>query len=188
MVMRFKIITGILFLSIFANCTPATRDAGKIPKEEKEFRETKREEIKLLDTLPLFDTKKDLFVKKTGHLDAQYKLVTYIDGSCFTCAKDFVLWKDFIRSLKNPDSVEFIFFFHTDNLDMFKPYFKRWRFFRNIYVDKMDTFKNVNSISDDKSKQTYLLDKDNKVLEVGNPIYSENIKEKYTSIFNDNSN
>lgn len=59
---------------------------------------------------------------------------------------------------------------------------KRENFNAPVWIDRMNAFYNLNHFPSDERFQTFLLDKDNRVLAVGNPIHNPKIKELYLKI------
>lgn len=59
---------------------------------------------------------------------------------------------------------------------------KRENFHHPIWIDKENMLNKLNHFPADPTFQTFLLDKDNRVLAVGNPIHNPKVKELYLKI------
>jgi hypothetical protein len=135
--------------------------------------------INLIDTLPVYDPISNSFTKYRKPAGPD-KLIVYIDGTCFTCAEDFVMWGDMVRAF-DKSNVDFLFYLNVVDLETMKPYFHKWRFTHPVVIDKTNSFYVGNKISPIKLYQAMVLDKENKVILFGNPVYSEKLKDLYIS-------
>ena len=101
-------------------------------------------------------------------------MIVFIDGQCFTCVEDFVKWKDLLT--KYPDSYTYKFYVHAENFDIIKSFLNRWKIDFPIYLDSTNAFCKANKISPIKLLQVFVVDENEKILFVGNPLYSESVK------------
>lgn len=114
-----------------------------------------------------------------------YAIVSFVDSSnCTSCRLRLSSWKDFIYNLDslNEDSIPVYFILHPIDINELATILKRYDFSYPVCIDKDNSFKQLNNISDNEMFHTFLLDKDNKVVAVGNPVYNSKIKELYFNI------
>ena len=122
------------------------------------------------------------FVVKDVNWD--YKIVTYIDSAeCFSCKLNLRDWMGMKQQVDSVDKkVAFLFFLQTrrtEDLD----YKMKWDAFNlPIVFDVQNLFCQLNHFPEDEKFRTFLLDKDNKVLAIGNPIHNPKVKELYLKI------
>ncbi len=120
---------------------------------------------------------------------ADYKIVTYIDSKgCTTCSMKLTPWNDLINEFKTIEGVDvhFLMILNKDAEDEIVSILKR-NFFRHpVSFDPEGTFKEKNSLPVSPSYHTMLLDRDNKVVAVGNPVLSPKIKDLYRQILTEN--
>ncbi|WP_288860516.1 DUF1573 domain-containing protein [uncultured Bacteroides sp.] len=113
-----------------------------------------------------------------------YKIVTYIDSAeCFSCKLNLRDWMGMKQQVDSVDKkVAFLFFLQTrrtEDLD----YKMKWDAFNlPIVFDVQNLFCQLNHFPEDEKFRTFLLDKDNKVLAIGNPIHNPKVKELYLKI------
>ncbi|WP_304650623.1 DUF1573 domain-containing protein [uncultured Bacteroides sp.] len=113
-----------------------------------------------------------------------YKIVTYIDSAeCFSCKLNLRDWMGMKQQVDSVDKkVAFLFFLQTrrtEDLD----YKMKWDAFNlPIVFDVQNLFCQLNHFPEDEKLRTFLLDKDNKVLAIGNPIHNPKVKELYLKI------
>ena len=120
---------------------------------------------------------------------ADYKVVTYIDSKgCTTCSMKLTLWNDLINEFKTIEGIDvnFLMILNKDaDEDLISAL--KLNFFRHpVMFDPQGTFKEKNSLPSSPAYHTMLLDSDNKVVAVGNPVLSPKIKDLYRQILTEN--
>jgi len=118
-------------------------------------------------------------------VDADYKVVTYIDSvGCASCKLQLPRWKQFMGEvdsvLNRP--VPFVFYFHPKNMKELRYITRRDAFTYPVCFDEKDDFNRLNHFPDEMTFQTFLLDKDNKVVAIGNPVHNPKVKELYLKV------
>ena len=112
----------------------------------------------------------------------EYKIITYVDSlGCTNCKLQLERWKTFMQevdSIKNV-SVPFVFVFHPKNVKELRNILRGHAFDYPVFFDEKDDFNALNRFPDDMMFQTFLLDKDNKVQVIGNPVLNPQVKELY---------
>lgn len=113
---------------------------------------------------------------------ADFKIVTYVDSAgCTACRMKLNEWDEFINELKGIDDVEINFVLIIGAKDKYKitDILKTNSFDHPVIIDTEFDFSKFNKISEDVKLHTFLLDDDNNVVIVGNPINNPKIKELY---------
>lgn len=120
--------------------------------------------------------------------DAEFKIVTYIDSvGCSSCHMRLSEWNELINELKTEEnvSVNFVMIFHEkDSLNVIRE-LKINGFSHPITFDYDNLFIKSNPLPRDVRCHTFLLDGNNKVLCVGNPVFNPKIKDLYAKIILD---
>lgn len=114
-----------------------------------------------------------------------YKIVTYVDSvGCTSCKLQLPRWQDFIHEMKslNHGDIPFFFYFYPKDKSELKFILHRENFDYPVCLDENDNFNKLNHFPMDIAYQTFLLDKDNRVLAMGNPIHNSKIKKLYLDI------
>lgn len=114
-----------------------------------------------------------------------YKIVSYIDSKgCTNCKMRLAEWNDFISYLDSNFlyEVPVYFFFHPKDMKEILYLLRRDNFKYPICLDINDSFNSLNNFPMDLQFQTFLLDKENKVLAIGNPVHNPKVKELYLAI------
>jgi len=114
--------------------------------------------------------------------ESDYKVLIYIDSiGCTSCKLQLDQWERLISQVDSltKKSVSFIFIFHPKNLKELQYILRGYNFDIPIYADIDDLLNKTNKFPANNNFQTFLLDKDNKVLTVGNPVYNMAVKELY---------
>ena len=169
----------VLYLFICIFCFLACQDNKKKQVEEL-VQEWQGKEIKFPNT-PIFTR----YVKDT--IDYQipvsdYKVVMYVDSiGCVSCKLQLSRWKEFIAQVDSvcDKKVPFLFFFQPkDNQDL-RRILRIDNFSLPVCIDTEDRFNKLNHFPSEMMFQTFLLDKDNKVVVIGNPIHNLKVRDLY---------
>lgn len=117
--------------------------------------------------------------------DANYKIVSYIDSvGCTGCKLHLPRWRRFmyeVDTLMNA-SVPFVFYFHPKNIEDLRYIIRRDTFTHPVCLDVSDKFNILNHFPSEKAFQTFLLNKKNKIIAIGNLILNPKVKELYLKI------
>lgn len=112
-------------------------------------------------------------------------IISYIDGDCYSCLEYADLWNKFAKKISNR-SVSIVIYLHSSNYDYLK---RNYSIFTNsdvmIIEDKDKLFPKYNNLSENKILQTFLIDHNQKILLIGNPVMSENIETLYFKVINE---
>lgn len=108
-----------------------------------------------------------------------FKFVTFIDGSCRYCLEEFQQWKDLI--CEDSTRVDFIFYFYSESEELYNIYTKEYIDFPVVYDGNKKYLKD-NGLDEGTIFTSFLLDHENKVLMVGNPIKNTKVLELYKSV------
>ena len=116
---------------------------------------------------------------------ADYRIVSYVDSvGCTSCKLQLLRWKSLMAEISSvsQDSVPVIFFFHPKNVEeiIYRLKFDKYNY--PVCIDFDDKFNKLNHFPADPTFQTFLLDKNNRVLAVGNPVHNPKVKELYLKI------
>ena len=114
-----------------------------------------------------------------------YKVVTYVDSvGCVSCNLQLHRWKEWVEEVDSltDGAVPFLFYFQTKDLKELRYLTRREGFTYPVCFDEKDELDALNQFPDEMMFQTFLLDKDNKVVAIGNPVLSPKVKELYLKV------
>ena len=117
--------------------------------------------------------------------NADYKVVTYIDSmGCTSCKLQLHRWKQLVAEVDSltEGRVPFLFYFHPKDMKELRYLTRRDKFIYPVCFDEQDEINRLNQFPSVMDFQTFLLDKDNKVVAMGNPILNPNIKDLYLEV------
>lgn len=122
--------------------------------------------------------------------NAQYKVLVYIDSvGCTSCKLKLPQWEKFMNKTKLlGKNIPFLFFIHSPNYHLVRRVIKEEKFNHPICYDEKDSLNILNQFLQDVNFQTFLLDKNNKVIAIGNPIFNPQIEELYLKIITGETN
>lgn len=137
-------------------------------------------EVKFPD-LPVFT----LYGKDTvdySILQSTYKVLVYVDSTgCVDCKLQLQKWQELIEytnSISNGE-IPFLFFFYPKDYKELCQIFKRDLFDMPVCIDFKGELNKLNNFPLLPQFHTLLLDKDNKVVVIGNPVHSTDIRSLY---------
>ena len=111
-----------------------------------------------------------------------YKVVVFVDlVGCISCKLQLPRWKDFMHEVDSlsDGNVPFIFFFQTKDERELRYILKRDNFSYPVCIDTEDIFKKLNRFPEEMMFQTFLIDSENRVKVIGNPIHNLSVKDLY---------
>lgn len=111
-----------------------------------------------------------------------YKMLVYVDSTgCVDCKLQLQKWQELIKytnSISNGE-IPFLFFFFPKDYKELCQFFKRDLFDIPVCIDFKGELNKLNNFPPLPQFHTFLLDKDNKVLVIGNPVHSVDIRSMY---------
>lgn len=121
--------------------------------------------------------------------DAEYKVVTYIDSiGCTSCKLQLPRWKELMAEVDSLTGgrVPFLFYFHPKDIKELRLLTRRESFTHPVCFDEKDDFNQLNHFPSEMMFQTFLLDRENRVIALGNPIQNPKVKELYLNLIRGN--
>ena len=176
-VMGFKNLVSIFLLFFLISCgNQEKKDVGILLQawsgKEIQFPEDLTFTVKGADTVDF-------------SVSGKYKILTYVDSiGCVSCKLQLGRWKALMKELGEAEGnpVKFLFFFSPEKRRDFLGTLKSEDFVYPVCLDEEDRLNKLNHFSSEMAFQTFLLDSDNRVLAVDNPIHNPKVKELYLRI------
>ena len=153
-----------------------------------------RKEIEMFQSHPVLLCVDKMLALKDGqdtvvsHRDDVMKMVVYTDSTvCSSCRlQNIYLWDELLEKTNcYGDRLDFYFIFSPSdkNMDNFRLTMRTYAPDNFVYVDTMGIFELQNPhLSPNPMMHTFLLDENNNVLLVGNPLENEKIEELFWQI------
>lgn len=113
---------------------------------------------------------------------SDYKVLIYVDSTgCTSCKLQLPKWKELIAYTDSVtgNNIPFLFFFQSKDDKELRYILKRDNFNRPVCIDRNSKLDKLNRFPQNITFQTFLLDKDNKVVVIGNPIHNLAVKDLY---------
>ena len=118
-------------------------------------------------------------------LKSLYKILTYVDTmGCTSCRLQLQQWKTFLAELNANGSLNVApcFVLYPKDVKDLVYTLKSNAFDYPVCIDLNDNFNKQNHLPGNDTYCTFLLDRSNKVIAIGNPIHNPKIKELYLKI------
>ena len=113
---------------------------------------------------------------------SEYKVLVYVDSiGCTSCKLQLHKWKAFIEYTNSvaQRKVTFLFFLHPKDTKEIRYLLKRDGFDHPVCIDFDDRLNKLNKFPADITFQTFLLNKNNKIVALENPIHNTVVKDLY---------
>lgn len=113
---------------------------------------------------------------------SDYKVVVFVDSvGCVSCKLQLSRRKEFMHEVDSlsDGAVPFVFFFQSKDLRELRYILKCDGFSHPVCIDTDDEFNRLNHFPGEMMFQTFLVDSENRVKVIGNPIHNLSVKELY---------
>lgn len=120
--------------------------------------------------------------------DADFKILTYLDSTgCTRCKMKLPLWSEFLDELQGATDCDINFLMLIDSKEYEEVIANVMKsdFVHPIGIDTLSHFKRRNKFPDRDDFQTVLLDSEDRILLLGNPVKNPKIRELYKKIVED---
>lgn len=117
--------------------------------------------------------------------DSEFTVLFYIDSiGCTTCKLQSLRWTELMNEMDTlyNGKVSFQFVLRPMNRKELTSSLKRDKFVYPVLIDEHNQFNKMNNLPQEEAFHTFLLNKQNKVIAIGNPVSNPKIKELYFNI------
>jgi hypothetical protein len=175
--MRKFYLKYIALLIFLCNILGSCQDNSKNDRARKIISDWMGKEIKFPEIIPSTSFGNDS--SSVRPFKNPYKILLYVDSlGCISCKLNLSGWKKIIAESDSlfPNKIEFLFFFHPpkEKKELFY-IFKRDSFNYPIFIDVDNKINTMNHLPSQMEYQCFLLEPNNKVALVGNPVLSPKI-------------
>lgn len=119
---------------------------------------------------------------------ADYKIITYVDSTgCTSCRLKLQEWDDIIQDYNSIADVDFLMIVESNNATEILQLLRNNLFNYPVAIDSAQYFKKHNKLSCNSSVHTFLVDNENKILVIGNPVINPKIQTLYRNIISENN-
>jgi hypothetical protein len=180
---KTNIIVGILILlTVFLSCK---KDNRKV-EIETIVKEWTGKQIQFPEDISCNILGKDTVSGLcSGLFQKEYKILLYVDSSgCSSCRLKLFQWKQLIEEADSlfKRNLSFLLFFQPKSKKELDYLFRADRFDYPVFIDMNKSINHLNHFPNKLEYQCFLLDKNNKVLMIGNPSLNPKIWELYKQI------
>lgn len=170
--MKIKIYCVLLVASLMFSCK------GNKRKIERDVAKWIGREMVLPENVKMQIGVKDTFCADLFHM--KYKVLMYVNSTgCSDCTLNISKWREFSEILCKNKNVGFLIYVYSDDYIGLEHKLVSNNFRFPVLFDVEDRLNKINSLSKDKNFQTFLLDSNNRVILVGNPMNNKNIFDLY---------
>lgn len=170
------VISVILSFILFCSCTNTTTYSENLVKT------LVGTELSIPDTMSCYIQSRNIDLTTDW---ADYKIITYIDSTgCAPCRMKLPSWNAFIAEILSltDKEVAFLMILHSSGDEDISYALKRDNFLYPITYDEDGLFAEDNNLPESTPYTTFLLDGDNKIVLVGNPVLNPKLRDLYKKV------
>lgn len=174
-------LVGLFFIAILLfSCKEAEKD--RIIRLVNEW---EGKTIYYPDKMTLISYETDSVITTCNRVKSHYTILNYVDSmGCISCNLQLSKWKELVGKIDSISSGEVtcLFVFHPKHKIYLIKLLQQVHFNCFVYIDEADTLNRINKFLKNGNFQTFLLDKDNRVVAIGNPVHNPRVKDLYLKI------
>lgn len=140
--------------------------------------------VRFPDDMRLVSYRNDTIIEYT-RIPSSYTILNYVDTiGCVSCRLQLPRWKEMMEELDSiyPNKVNCLMVFYPKSKRKLIKHLRNNQFDHFVYIDEMDSLNKMNNFLHDEHFCTFLLDKDDKIVAIGNPVFKPKVKELYLNI------
>lgn len=141
--------------------------------------------IQFPDSICLTSYESDTVMVKYTREQSSYTILNYVDTiGCVSCRLQLPRWKVMMEELDSlyPNRVNCLMVFNPKGKRKLIKHLRNNQFNYFVYIDEKDTLNRMNKFLNEENFTTFLLDKKDKIIAIGNPVLKPKIKDLYFNI------
>lgn len=141
--------------------------------------------IQFPDSMCLTSYRNDTAIVKYTREQTPYTILNYVDTiGCVSCRLQLPRWKTMMEELDSlyPNKVTCLMVFNPQGKRKLIKHLRNNQFNYFVYIDEMDTLNRMNKFLNEEDFGTFLLDKNDKIVAIGNPVLKPRVRDLYFNI------
>ena len=141
--------------------------------------------IQFPDSMCLTSYRNDTAIVKYIREQTPYTILNYVDTiGCVSCRLQLPRWKTMMEELDSlyPNKVTCLMVFNPQGKRKLIKHLRNNQFNYFVYIDEMDTLNRMNKFLNEEDFGTFLLDKNDKIVAIGNPVLKPRVRDLYFNI------
>ncbi len=141
--------------------------------------------IQFPDSICLTSYTSDTVMTKFERDNFSYTILNYVDTiGCVSCRLQLLKWKEMMEELDSiyPNRVGCLMIFYPKEKKKIIKHLRSNQFDYFVYIDENDTINKMNGFLNEENFSTFLLDKNDKIIAIGNPVLRPAVKDLYFHI------
>ena len=141
--------------------------------------------IQFPDSMCLTSYRNDTAIVKYIREQTPHTILNYVDTiGCVSCRLQLPRWKTMMEELDSlyPNKVTCLMVFNPQGKRKLIKHLRNNQFNYFVYIDEMDTLNRMNKFLNEEDFGTFLLDKNDKIVAIGNPVLKPRVRDLYFHI------
>lgn len=141
--------------------------------------------IQFPDSMCLTSYRNDTAIVKYIREQTPYTILNYVDTiGCVSCRLQLPRWKTMMEELDSlyPNKVTCLMVFNPQGKRKLIKHLRNNQFNYFVYIDEMDILNRMSKFLNEEDFGTFLLDKNDKIVAIGNPVLKPRVRDLYFHI------
>lgn len=175
-----RLVSLILFAILLLSCKES--EQNRIARLVNEWN---GKIIQFPDSICLTSYENDTVMMKYTRERSSYTILNYVDTiGCVSCRLQLPRWKVMMEELDSlyPNKVTCLMVFNPKGKRKMIKHLRNNQFNYFVYIDEKDTLNKMNRFLNEEDFDTFLLDKNDKIVAIGNPVLKPRVRDLYFNI------
>lgn len=141
--------------------------------------------VKFPDSICFTSYRNDTVMTKYTRDKTAYTILNYVDTiGCISCRLQLSRWKEMMKELDSicPNKVNCLMVFNPKEKNKLIKHIKHNEFNYFVYIDEENSLNSMNNFLSEENFCTFLLDEDDRIIAIGNPILRPSVRKLYFNI------
>lgn len=193
----FSFYRYCLFVAYLLICSVLTISCQNLRKNDSNNSQRKSnisiegKNFNIVEDVRIFTDTGNYILDSSDMFNSSLRVFSYVNVSCATCLDEIRNWNSLAKSLAQHNTPIILYLQSKDRYELLKYLIEESRLAPYSYPFVLDInnnyFKQNSMLSEEKRLYTVLVNKDNEILWVGDPIHSENDQQKLIQAIADQS-
>ncbi|MBD3589313.1 DUF1573 domain-containing protein [Bacteroides sp. GM023] len=175
-----RFLKFLILVTLLVSCKESEQD-----KVARLVNEWSGKVIHFPDSICLTAYGSDTVLTKYTREQSFYTILNYVDTiGCVSCRLQLSRWKEMMEDLDSiyPNRVTCLMVFNPQRKRKLIKHLRNNEFNYFVYIDETDTLNKMNKFLNEENFATFLLDKNDKIIAIGNPVLKPGVKKLYYEI------
>lgn len=190
---RFYLLTICVLICPIANisCQNSHKENNSNHSQNTSERSLQTKKLIIVDDIQVLRVTEEHVLDSSEMFNSPYRVFSYVNVSCATCLDEIKQWNSLAKSLTLYNVPVILYLQSKDRYELLKYLIEKQRLASYSYPFVLDInnnyFKQNSMLNEEKRLYTVLVNIDNEILWIGDPLHSKNDRQKLLQIIENQS-